>query len=60
MKKCLKLQPREKLWAWIERLAPECAGMTADELQEVLHEVSIESYARGSDAMAGIKNAVTR
>jgi hypothetical protein len=48
MRKRLRQKPGESLGAWTERLARACVGMTSEELGEVLHEVSVNSYIQGS------------
>lgn len=50
MKRELKKRKDETLCEWRERIAPLCTGMTTEQLQEVLREVSVASYAVGSDA----------
>lgn len=47
MKRVLKKHKDEILDAWCQRLAIECEGMTAKQLYEVLHEVSVTSYIEG-------------
>lgn len=49
MKKRLRQMRGESLGAWTERLARACVGMTSEELGEVLHEVSVNSYIQGSN-----------
>ena len=50
MKRELKKRKDERLGQWYERIAQLCVGMTATQLHEVLREVSITSYAEGSNA----------
>lgn len=50
MKRELQKRKDENLGQWRERIAPLCVGMKAAQLQEVLHEVSVLSYAAGSNA----------
>ena len=50
MKRELKKRKEETLCEWRERIAPLCTGMTSEQLLEVLREVSVTSYAVGSDA----------
>lgn len=50
MKRELKKRKDETLGEWRERIAPLCTGMTTEQLQEVLREVSVTSYAVGSNA----------
>ena len=50
MKRELKKQKDESLGQWYERIAPLCVGMTAAQLHEVLREVSVTSYAVGSNS----------
>lgn len=49
MKRVLRKRKDEILDSWCQRLAIECEGMTAKELYEVLHEVSVTSYIEGSN-----------
>lgn len=59
MKKPLMLRDGERLCDWCKRLAEHYGGrpLEAAELQEVLREVSIESYTHGSnDAIKVIDN----
>ncbi len=49
MKQSLRQTQGESLGEWTERLANACTGMTAKEIQEVLHEVSVRSYLKGSN-----------
>lgn len=53
MKKELKLRKDETLYDWHVRLADYYHGkkMKYDELKDVLHEVSVNGYNKGSDAM---------
>jgi len=50
MKRELKKQKDERLGQWYKRIAPLCVGMTAAQLHEVLREVSVTSYAEGSNS----------
>lgn len=49
MKRELKKRKDERLGQWYERIATLCTGMTAAQLHEVLREVSVTSYAEGSN-----------
>lgn len=63
MKKELKIRKGENLHDWCVRIAKHYDGKTvkADELKEVLREVSVKSYAHGSnDAIQAIKNPLRR
>ena len=59
MKRELKKRKDETLSEWRERIAPLCTGMTTEKLQEVLREVSVTSYAVGSDAALEVLKKVT-
>jgi hypothetical protein len=50
MNRELRKRKDENLGQWRERIATLCVGMTAYQLQEVLHEVSVTSYTEGSNA----------
>ena len=50
MKRELKKRKDETLYEWRKRIAPLCTGMTTEQLQEVLREVSVTSYTIGSNA----------
>ena len=59
MKKDLKLQKGETLNEWCARLSVYYGGRTvkANEVYQVLCEVSVKSYTHGSnDAIGAIKN----
>jgi len=59
MKRELKKRKDETLAEWRERITPLCTGMTTEQLQEVLREVSVTSYAVGSDAALDVLKKVT-
>jgi len=51
MKKELKKQKNENLSDWIARLSPIIAKMTeADKIEEIVRQISVESYIEGSNA----------
>ena len=50
MKRQLKQRKGETLGEWCERIAPLCIGLTAEEMYEVLHSVSVSSWIDGSNA----------
>ena len=50
MKRQLKKRKGENLGGWCERIAPLCTGLSADEMHEVLHMVSVRSWIDGSKA----------
>lgn len=54
MKRQLKQRKGETLGEWCERIAPLCTGLSAKEIHEVLHQVSVSSYATGSNRAIGI------
>lgn len=47
MENTLKRRNDESLHQWISRIAPRCKAMEADEIHEVLTEVSRVSYTEG-------------
>ena len=53
MKKELKRKEGEKLFQWQERLAKAYEGraMKYDEINQLLHDVSVEAYIIGLNAM---------
>jgi hypothetical protein len=53
MKKELQRMEGEQLWQWQERLAKAYAGraMKFNEINELLHDVSVEGYITGLNAM---------
>ena len=55
MKRQLKQRKGETLGEWRERIAPLCVGMSAEQIQEVLHEMSVASYIEGSNAMVEVQ-----
>ena len=52
MKRTLKRRKDEKLGEWCERIAPLCQGLSTEQMQEVLHSVSVSSYIEGSNEHA--------
>ena len=51
MKKELKKQKNENLSDWIVRLSPIIAKMTeTDKIEEIIRQISVESYIEGSNA----------
>ena len=50
MKRRLKQRKDETLGEWCERIAPLCTGLSAEEMYEVLHSVSVSSWIDGSNA----------
>ena len=50
MKRQLKKRKGENLGGWCERIAPLCTELSADEMHEVLHMVSVRSWIDGSKA----------
>lgn len=55
MKRELKKRKDETLGEWRKRIALLCTGMSAEQMQEVLHEMSVASYIEGSNAMAEVQ-----
>ena len=53
MKKELQRKEGEQLWQWQERLANAYAGraMKFNEINQLLHDVSVEGYITGLNAM---------
>ncbi len=47
MENTLKRRNDESLHQWISRIARQCVGMDAEEIKEVLTEVSKTSYTEG-------------
>jgi hypothetical protein len=47
MNNAMKKKDAERLHEWINRIARQCVGMDAEEIKEVLTEVSKTSYTEG-------------
>lgn len=57
MKKELRIREGETLGDWIERLASAYVGCEVyEQMKDMLHEVSVTSYAEGSNAAVAIMN----
>lgn len=55
MKRTLKRRKGETLGEWRERIAPLCVGMSAEQIQEVLHDVSVTSYIEGTNTLSTMR-----
>ena len=49
MKKEYKKQKNENLAQWVERIAAACQGRSLKEVHEMIREVSIVSYTKGTN-----------
>lgn len=49
MKKEYKIQKNETLAQYCDRMAIVCEGKNAKEIRDILHEVSVASYIKGSN-----------
>ena len=58
MKAIFRKRKRETLGEWCDRIAPLCSGLSAKEMNAVLHEVSIENFIAGTNAMAEIERKI--
>jgi peptidoglycan biosynthesis protein MviN/MurJ (putative lipid II flippase) len=58
MKRELRKRKDERLGQWYERIAPLCVGMSAAQIYEVLREVSVTSYAEGSNSTIEIMSKI--
>ena len=51
MKKEYKKQSNETLGQYCDRMAIVCEGKSAQEIRDILHEVSVASYIEGSNVV---------
>lgn len=62
MKKHLRMRKDERLYQLIDRLTAyyDNNEVSTKDFREILHEVSVQSYIAGSNAMASITNGFMR